>query len=103
MRLVILLIAVVLFTVSAAPTTRYVAVRDFSYKPAQIIVTKGTKVIWTNRDGTPHTATANNVRSFASPLLTTGDRYSYTFKRAGKKPYHCKVHPHMRGTVVARK
>jgi plastocyanin len=109
MRTITLLIAVVLVSalfvvpVEGAQRTRYVAIRDFSYQPVQITVTRETKVTWTNQDATPHTATANNGTSFASPLLRTGDRHSHTFKRVGKKPYHCKVHPHMRGTVVVRK
>jgi plastocyanin len=32
--------------------------------------------------------------------LRKGERYSHTFKSTGKKPYHCKPHPFMRGSIT---
>jgi plastocyanin len=122
MRRIILLITVgalvvvgTLFAVSVAgahkhPTaraqkhpTRKVLIQDFSFKPAHITIKRGTKVRWINKDSTAHTATANNGRSFDSGRLRPGQRYSHTFKRAGKKPYHCKIHPDMRASVVVKR
>jgi len=122
MRRIILLMTVAalvvvstLFVVSASgahkqPTakaqkhpTRTVLIKGFRFKPAHITIKRGTKVRWINKDSTAHTATANNRRSFDSGRLGKGQRYSHTFKRAGKKPYHCKIHPHMRGRVVVKR
>jgi plastocyanin len=83
--------------------TRTVLIQNFSFKPANITIKRGTKVIWINRDSTAHTATANNGRSFDSGRLGTGQRFSHTFKRAGKKSYHCEIHPDMRGSVVVKR
>ena len=83
--------------------TRTVVIKDFSFKPAHITIKRGTKVRWINKDSAAHTATANNGRSFNSGRLGKGKRYPHTFKRAGKKPYHCKLHPHMRGSVVVKR
>ena|SRR5215210_5129092 len=83
--------------------TRTVLIKDFRFKPAHITIKRGTKVRWINKDGTAHTATANNGRSFNSGRLGKGQRYTHTFKKAGKKPYHCKIHPHMRGRVVVKR
>jgi plastocyanin len=83
--------------------TRTVVIQNFRFKPAHITIKRGTKVRWINKDGIAHTATANNGRSFDSGLLSKGERYSHTFKRVGKKPYHCKPHPHMRGSVVVKR
>jgi len=83
--------------------TRTVVIQDFSFKPAHITIKRGTKVIWINRDSTAHTATANNGRSFDSGRLGPGQRFSHTFKRAGKKSYHCEIHPDMRGSVVVKR
>jgi plastocyanin len=80
--------------------TRTVVIQNFSFKPAKITIKRGTRVIWVNKDSVQHTATANNGRSFDSGLLRKGQRYSHTFKRAGKKPYHCEPHPYMKGTVT---
>ena len=121
MRRIILLMAVgalvvvsTLFAVSVAgahkhPTamakhpTRTVLIQDFSFKPAHITIKRGTKVRWINKDSTAHTATANNGRSFDSGRLGPGQSYTHTFKRAGKKPYHCEIHPDMRASVVVKR
>ena len=122
MRRIILLLTVAtlvvvstLFVVSASgahkhPTakaqkhpTRTVLIQDFSFKPAHITIKRGTRVRWINKDSDKHTATANNGRSFDSGLLRKGQRYSHTFKRAGKKPYHCEPHPHMKGSVTVKR
>src|ERR687898_1406221 len=83
--------------------TRTVVIQTFRFKPAHITIKRGTKVRWINKDTSPHTATANNGRSFHSGRLGKGQRYSHTFKRAGKKPYHCKIHPHMKGSVTVKR
>jgi plastocyanin len=83
--------------------TRTVLIQDFSFKPAHITIKRGTKVRWINKDSTAHTATANNGRSFDSGRLGPGKRYTHTFKRAGKKSYHCEIHPDMRGRVLVKK
>ena len=83
--------------------TRTVSIQNFSFKPANITIKPGTKVIWINRDSTAHTATANNARSFDSGTLGPGRRFSHTFKRAGKKAYHCEIHPSMKGSVTVKR
>jgi plastocyanin len=83
--------------------TRTVLIKNFSFKPAQITIKRGTKVRWINQDSAPHTATANNGRSFDSGRLSKGQKYTHTFKRAGKKPYHCEIHPDMRASVVVKR
>jgi plastocyanin len=82
--------------------TKTVVIKNFSFKPAKITIKRGTKVIWINKDSTAHTATANNG-AFDSGLLRKGQRYSHTFKSAGKKRYHCVPHPHMMGSVTVKR
>src|SRR5215211_1514027 len=83
--------------------TRKVLIQGFRFKPAHITIKRGTKVRWINKDTALHTATANNPRRFDSGRLSKGQRYFHTFKSAGKKRYHCKIHPHMRASVVVRR
>jgi plastocyanin len=83
--------------------TRKVLIQNFRFKPAHITIKRGMRVRWINKDSAAHTATANNGRSFDSGRLGKGQRYTHTFKRVGKKPYHCKIHPHMRGSVVVKR
>jgi plastocyanin len=83
--------------------TRTVSIQNFSFKPAHITIKRGTKVRWINKDSTAHTATANNGRSFDSGRLRPGQRYTHTFKSAGKKPYHCEIHTDMKGTITVKR
>jgi plastocyanin len=83
--------------------TRTVLIQNFSFKPAHITIERGTRVRWINKDSTAHTATANNGRSFDSGRLGPGQKYSHTFKSAGKKSYHCEIHPDMRASVVVKR
>ena len=83
--------------------TKTVLIKNFSFKPAQITIKRGTKVRWINQDSTTHTATSKNGRSFDSGRLGKGQRYTHTFKSAGKKKYLCEIHPFMRGSVVVKR
>ncbi len=82
---------------------RTVSIQNFSFKPANITIKSGTRVVWINRDSTQHTATANNGRSFDSGRLGPGQRFSHTFKTVGKKAYHCEIHPSMKGSVTVKR
>ena len=84
------------------PPTKTVLIQGFKFKPANITIKRGTKVRWINKDSAHHTATANKG-AFNSGLLRKGERYSHTFKRAGKKGYHCRPHPFMRGSVTVKR
>jgi plastocyanin len=83
--------------------TRTLLIKNFSFKPANITIKRGTKVRWINNDSAAHTATANNKRSFDSGRLGKGQSYTHTFKSVGKKRYLCKIHPHMRGSVLVKR
>jgi plastocyanin len=83
--------------------TKTVLIQNFSFKPAHITIKRGTKVRWINMDFDVHTATANNGKSFDSGLLFPRQRYTHTFKRAGKQRYHCKIHPDMKASVVVKR
>jgi plastocyanin len=85
------------------PPTKTVLIKNFSFKPAHITIKRGTKVRWINKDFDVHTATSNDGKSFNSGLLFPRQRYIHTFKSAGKKGYFCKIHPHMKGSVVVKR
>jgi len=83
--------------------TKTVLIKNFRFKPADITIKRGTKIRWINKDPHPHTATAINPRGFDSGRLGKGQRYTHTFKSAGKKSYLCKIHPFMKGSVVVKR
>jgi plastocyanin len=53
--------------VAAAPSSPTVDlnIAKFAYAPKDITIAPGTKIVWTNRDETPHTVTSND-KTFAS-------------------------------------
>ncbi len=85
----------------AVAAMQAISIQNFSFAPATITVKKGTTVTWTNRDGAPHTITGDSGGP-ASPTLAQGQSYSYVFSTPGTYPYHCSIHPGMRGTVTVQ-
>ena len=78
------------------------ALGDRAYMPAELNVAVGTSVTWTNADpGVPHTSTSDAL-GWDSGVVGSGGQFSRTFETAGTFPYHCTIHPGMRGTVVVR-
>ena len=75
-----------------------VSMGDNFFSPARKRVKPRTTVTWTNNGQNPHTATADNG-SFDTGRLAPGERGSKTFKKLGKFPYFCQIHPNMRGTI----
>jgi plastocyanin len=87
---------------AAAPPTPTVDITKFAFAPKEITIAPGSKIIWINRDETPHTVTSND-KSFASKGLDTDDKFESTFAREGDFRYFCTVHPFMTGIVHVRK
>jgi len=84
---------------SAAPGEADVAIDDFAFAPSPLGVKAGTTVVWTNRDGEPHTV-VDVDGGFKSAALDTGDSFRHRFDRPGTFTYVCSLHPHMIGKIV---
>lgn len=80
-------------------TTIPVEISGNKFTPANIIIKKGSTVIWTNKDDSPHTVTATNANGPHSPELQKNSSYSDTFTTVGTYEYHCTIHPSMKGSV----
>ena len=87
---------------AAAPAVTTVDITQFAFAPREITVAPGTRIVWTNHDGAPHTVTGND-KSFASKGLDTDDKYEHTFATEGNFTYYCTLHPMMTGVVHVRK
>ncbi len=83
-----------------APSGSAVTIRDFSFNPGTLTVKAGTTVTWTNQDGPTHRIISDDFTTFASSPLPTGASFTFTFVNPGSYPYHCSIHPSMKGTVV---
>ena len=78
-----------------------VSIHNFAFGPARLEVSRGTRLIWTNRDSDPHTVTSDKS-VWASDALDTGNQFARVFKQAGTFPYHCSIHPFMHGTIIVK-
>jgi plastocyanin len=84
---------------AAAGNTVEVAIVNFAFDPAEIEISAGTTVRWTNKDSVPHTATADDG-AFDTGVLQQGDTATHTFAGTGAFTYICAFHPSMTGTVT---
>ena len=76
-----------------------VSIEGFAFKPADITAKVGQTITFTNGDSAPHTATLDDG-SCTTPHINTGSSDGLTFTAAGTYPFHCNVHPTMKGTIT---
>ena len=90
-------------TATAEKSDKYqVTIDNFSFAPATLTVPAGTKVTWVNRDDAPHKVVSTGKAFPASPVLDTGEGYSFSFAKPGTYDYFCSLHPHMIGKIIVR-
>jgi plastocyanin len=120
--LVMVVIALAFLLTACAPPAKTVSITSsgcaggkiFCYTPAALTVPSGTKVVWKNTTGAPHTVTRCTVAAcgvsggtgtdthFGSPTINPGQTYAFTFQGAGTYRYYCAVHGYtvMHATVT---
>ena len=76
-----------------------IVVDNFSFAPAAASVPVGSTITWTNRDDVPHNIVSTE-RTFKSPVLDTGERFTHRFDAPGTYKYFCSLHPKMTGQIV---
>lgn len=76
-----------------------VLIERFVFSPGDLEVPVGATVVWTNRDATRHTVTAEEG-AFDSSLLEQDGTFSRLFDEPGVFVYLCSLHPGMKGTVT---
>jgi plastocyanin len=76
-----------------------VSIKDFKFGPADISATVGQVVTFTDNDSAPHTATLDDG-SCTTGTISPGSSDGLMFTVAGTYPFHCKIHPNMKGTIT---
>ena len=69
-----------------------VTVGDNFFKPQEIEVVAGTKVVWTNKGKILHNVNPDKGKAFGTKKLAAGSSYSFTFKKPGEYAYYCTFH-----------
>lgn len=95
-----------------AGSTVTVEIKNFAFEPAELTVPPGTRVIFVNRDATPHNVVEGTSKEvsqrghhprFASPELSEGESWEIVFDEEGAFDYACTVAGHylmgMTGTI----
>lgn len=87
--------------------TAQVFMQNMAFVPANITVTAGTTVTWTNKDSFGHTVTSGTPEApdgkFDSGIINQNGTFSYKFDTKGTYNYYCKPHQQvMRGTVTVQ-
>ena len=77
------------------------------YSPPTMTMVSGEPVEWYNRSATEHTIThdgcgQNQLCAFHSGHLHPGERFPVPHLSPGRYPYHCEIHPFMRGVIVVK-
>jgi len=75
----------------------------YSFSPATLTITKGTKVVWTNASDAPHTITSDDGKftsSNAGNPIAANQTYSFVFNTVGTFKYHCSIHSYMTATIT---
>ena len=76
-----------------------IAIQNRAFTPATLRVKKGQTVTWRNHDDLDHTVDAEDG-SFSSGTIKKNKTFSQTFKKAGRYPDSCHLHPRMNGVIV---
>jgi plastocyanin len=94
--------AVTIVTASGAapakPQSHTITIDGTSFAPANLTVNVGDRVVWTNKDPFPHTATSK-TGGFDSDAVLPGKSWTFVAKKKGDYPYICSIHPSMKGTL----
>ena len=85
--------------VHPASTAHQVSIGFASVAPVRVDVVTGETVQWTNDSARVHTVTADD-QSFDSGRIAASQTFSHGFAAAGEVPYHCRLHPAIKGVTA---
>jgi plastocyanin len=78
-----------------------VLISGYAFHPGAVSVVSGSRISFTNRDKTEHTATASGG-AFDTGSLAPGQTRSVVLRRPGTYTYYCQFHAFMRATIRVR-
>ncbi|MGH2829010.1 MAG: plastocyanin/azurin family copper-binding protein [Actinomycetota bacterium] len=75
-----------------------VTVGDIFFRPKDLTVKAGKKVVWEHEGRQPHSVTADDGAFDSHPdcpsgkCMQNGDRFEFAFTKPGRYAYYCRVH-----------
>jgi plastocyanin len=102
MRKFSLLLAVLaLLALPARAQAASITISTLGFIPSVVTINENDTVTWTNTDISDHQIVSNKA-GLSSPVLHTGDSYSFVFKKAGSFQFKDALDKSFKGTVVVR-
>jgi plastocyanin len=80
--------------------THTVEIVQMKFKPAELMVNKGDKVVFINHDMVTHNVTESTGKSWKSPDIPTGKSWSMVVAKNAN--YYCTFHPVMKGKILVK-
>jgi plastocyanin len=93
------LLAMLVVVAAASADTKTVQITRAGFTPKDTSAQLGDTVAWHNADTADHQVVADDG-SFASPVLKSGQSFSYTFTKNGKFAYHDALASSHKGSVT---
>lgn len=78
-----------------------VIIENMSFRPQVLVVHRGDRVTWINRDLFPHTVTSA-AGKFDSHEIAPDTSWTYVARKAGEYHYVCALHVTMKGVLEVR-
>lgn len=78
-----------------------VIIEGLRYNPQVLVVRRGERITWINKDPIPHTVTAANG-IFDSHSIAPDGSWTYVARKAGEYDYACTFHVTMKGRLEVR-
>jgi len=102
LKAALLIFITTIFTQAAAAdgSTNLVTIKDFSFNPQEITITRGETVRWENHEKRQYHSVWFEASGEEQPDYFFPDEfYERDFSEAGSFPYRCGPHPRMTGVV----
>ena len=95
-----MLVGVLSVCASRNPVSQQIAISNFAYQPARIVVATGDTIVWQNADVVPLTVTASD-RAWDSGAVAADAVWRFVARTPGRYSYYCVFPPNMQGTIEA--
>ena len=79
-------------------TAHTVIIEGLSFKPQVLVVHRGDRITWINRDPFPHTVTSTTGK-FDSHEIAADGSWTYVARKGGEYDYVCTLHLTMKGKI----
>src|SRR4051794_3377165 len=100
-KVFLLIAAAVACAVPAQAFAANITVSTLGFNPGSVTINPGDTVTWTNPDTATHQVTSKKA-GFSSPVLSTGQSFSFVFKSAGTFSIDEALNKKLHGTVVVQ-